>query len=45
MITYDFNPYTNNLSTADCLMLFLKLTKERKEDMKVKYSQTNVKTL
>ena len=39
MTTYDLNPYNINInpSTTDDLKLFLKSTKERKEDVKPKY--------
>ena len=47
MATFDLNPHNGNinLSTNDALKLFLKLTKECKEDAKLKISQSNVKIL
>ena len=46
MATFDLNPYNGNinLSTDNVLQLFLKSTEEHKEDAKLKFSQTNIKT-
>ena len=47
MATFDLDPYNYNinLSTNDNLKLFLKSTEEHKEDVKLEFSQTNVKNL
>ena len=47
MTTFNLNPYNGiiNLSTNGGLKLFLQSTEEHKEDTKLKFSQTNVKTL
>ena len=47
MAPFDFNPYNGNInpSTIDSLKLLFKLTEKCKEDPKLKFSQSNVKTL
>ena len=47
MATFDLNPYNSNinLSLNDSIKLFLKLTEKRKEDAKLKSSESNAKNL